>query len=102
VAADPFRLERHPSPIAYRPELEGVAPLPPSPKPPKPPLVLAGILGGPPWEALIEGIPDHAGAVLVRQGDAFGDLKVRSVRRDSVIIQSADTTWRLGIKRTWQ
>jgi hypothetical protein len=99
---DPFRLERHPSPLAYKPELEGAPPAPPPPKAPRPPLVLAGILGGPPWEALIEGLPDKTGSVVVHAGDVFGDLKVRSVTRDSVIIRGADTTWRLGIKGSWQ
>jgi len=99
---DPFRLARHPSPVAYRPELEGFVPPPAQPRPPKPALVLTGMLGGPPWEALIEGIPEHNGALLVHEGDKFGDLRVRAIRRDSVIISSADTTWRLGLKRSWQ
>jgi hypothetical protein len=40
--------------------------------------------------------------VLVRQGDAVGDLKIRVVGRDTVVIQGADTTWRLTLKRPWQ
>lgn len=99
---DPFRLERHPSPIPYKAELEGVAPPAAPPKPPKPVLVLSGILGGPPWEALIEGIPGHEGSTVVREGQVISGFTVRSVRRDSVIIRSADTTWRLGLKRSWQ
>ena len=102
VDHDPFRLARHPASVAYRPELEGVAPPPPPPKPPHPLLVLGGILGGPPWEALLDGVPGHDGSVVVHQGQMIGDLRIRSVTRDSVIVQGADTTWRLGIRRSWQ
>ena len=99
---DPFRVARHPSPVAYRAEMEGVAPPPPPPRPPNPVLALAGILGGPPWEALLDGIPDHPGATVVREGDVVAGLRIRAVRRDSVVVESRDTTWRLGIRRSWQ
>ena len=99
VEHDPFRISRHPSPVAYRPELEGVIPPPPPPKPPHPTLSLSGILGGPPWEALIEGVPGHDASTLVRAGEVLGALRVRAVTRDSVIIVGEDTTWRLGMKR---
>jgi hypothetical protein len=102
VDHDPFRLERHPSPIGYKPELEGVAPPPPPPKQPHPLLTLSGILGGPPWDALLDGVPGHDGSTLVHQGDVIGTLKIRSVSRDSVVITGEDTTWRLGLKKVWQ
>ena len=102
VSADLFRIARHPSPIEYKPELEGIQPPPPAPKPPEPALVLAGILGGPPWEALLDGIPGHDGSILVHQGDVLGALRIRSVTRDSVIVQGADTTWRLALRSRWQ
>ena len=101
VEHDPFRLERHASPIAYKPELEGITPPPPPPRPPHPVLSLSGILGGPPWEALLEGVPGHDGSTLVHQGDVIGMLKIRSVSKDSVVVAGDDTTWRLGLKRAW-
>src|SRR5262249_2886751 len=100
VEHDPFRLERHASPIAYRPELEGVPPPPPPPKQPHPVLSVSGILGGPPWDALVDGVPGHDASTLVHQGDVLGTLKVKSVTRDSVIITGEDTTWRLGLRQT--
>ena len=103
VAHDPFRLDRHPSPVPYRPELDGViAATPPPPKPPKPRLALAGILGGPPWTALLDSVPGREGSVLVRRGDTLGGLRIRSVGRDTVIVEGADTVWKLGVKRPWQ
>jgi hypothetical protein len=64
-------------------------------------LVLAGTVGGPPWAALVEGIPGREGAVLVRAGDVLGTLTVRTVKRDTVTIQARDTVWRLSLKKPW-
>jgi len=89
VANDPFRLSRHPATVAYSP-----APV----RPPRPNLVLRGIVGGPPWGAILEGIPGRDGNVLVRRGDSLGTLVVRAVGRDTVIIKGVDTTWRLTVK----
>ena len=69
VARDPFRLERKPSDVAYGPAMETTAPPPPSP--PRPALAVVGIVGGPPWEALVEGIPGRQSSVLVRRGDTL-------------------------------
>jgi hypothetical protein len=97
--ADLFRFARHPSPVEYDPELEG-APPPPL-RPPKPVLQVTGIVGGPPWEAVLEGVPNRDGSVLVHSGDTLSGLRVRAVRRDTVIIQGMDTTWTLTVRRAW-
>jgi hypothetical protein len=96
AATDPFRLDRHPASVAYRPELEGVAP---PPKPPKPQLVLEGLVGG---AALIDGAPGHPATAIVHAGDTLGGLRIRHVGRDTVIVTGADTTWRLTLRRAWQ
>jgi hypothetical protein len=101
IEADPFRLDRRPAPVRYRPELEGAGAPAPPPSPPKPVLVLRGIVGGPPWDAMIDGIPGRQGAVLVHRGDTLGGLTVSVIQRDTVIIHGADTTWRLSIRRSW-
>jgi len=100
VEHDLFRLERRPSDVAYSPDLEG-APLPEA-APPKPVLVLKGLVGGPPWQAVLEGIPGREGSVVVRTGDTLGALRVRAIRRDTVVVQGMDTTWRMTVKRGWQ
>jgi hypothetical protein len=96
---NPFRLDRSPAPVRY-----AVAPVPglpvPPPPPPAPPrsaLTLAGVVG-PPWQALVQGIPGRSGAVVVRAGDRIDDLRVLSVTRDRAVIQGTDTTWRLTLK----
>lgn len=98
---DPFRIDHRPASASYRPDLETAAPTQPVQPPPRPVLVLAGTVGGPPWAALVEGIPGREGAVLVRAGDVLGTLTVRTVKRDTVTIQARDTVWRLSLKKPW-
>lgn len=100
VARDPFRFERRPSGVAYSPALEGAPP--PPPRPPRPALAVTGIVGGPPWEALMEGIPGREGSTLVRRGDTLGGLRVGSITKDTVRISGMDTTWTLPLRRAWQ
>jgi hypothetical protein len=100
---DPFRIDHHPATVPYRPDQAGGAEqAPPPTKPPKPHLALSGIIGGPPWSAILDSVPGRDGSVLVRKGDTLGALKVRSVGRDTVIVQGTDTVWRLIVKRPWQ
>jgi hypothetical protein len=56
-------------------------------------------ISGPPWEAILEGVPGRTGAVVAREGDRFGDLRVRSISSERVVIQGRDSTLRLNIKR---
>jgi hypothetical protein len=93
---DPFRLERKPASVAYKPELEGVAP---PPKPPKPRPVLDGIVGG---AALLDGIPGQTATAILHVGDTLGGLRVRRIGRDTVVVTGADTTWRLTLRQAWQ
>ena len=104
TAHDPFRPEHHPSIVPYNPDIESAAAgaPPPPPKPPKPRIAVAGIVGGPPWSALLDSVPGRDGSVLVRKGDTLSGLRIRSVGRDTVIVQGADTVWRLVVKRPWQ
>jgi hypothetical protein len=104
VAHDPFRIDHHPASVPYRPELDGVAAAaPPSPpKPAKPRLAIAGILGGPPWTALLDSVPGHDGSVLVKKGDTLGGLRIRSIGRDTVVVQGTDTLWKLVVRQPWQ
>lgn len=102
VGSDPFRLDRRPSPIAFQPELTGAPQIAAPTLSPRPPLSVSGFIGGPPWEALVEGVPGKEGSTLVRAGDKLGDLRVRAIKRDTVIIQGPDTTWKLTLRRPWQ
>jgi hypothetical protein len=67
----------------------------------KPHLVLKGVLGGPPWDAVLEGIPGREGAVVIRAGESVGGVSVRAIRRDTAYVRGFDTTWALPLSRTW-
>lgn len=99
AAGDPFRFEHRPSSVPYTVQAEGAPP--PSPLPPKPKISVVGIIGGPPWEAVVEGIPGREGSVVVRQGETVGPLQFTSIKRDTVVVQGADTTWHLTLRRAW-
>jgi hypothetical protein len=111
AAGNPFRLDRVPAPLGFpRPGANpmgmgmGMPPMPEPyvpPAPPKPRLYVSGIVG-PPWQALLEGVPGHEGAVPVRAGTVVGDFRIRSVTRDQVVVVGADTTWRLPVRKPWQ
>lgn len=99
VDADMFRLARRPSSVAFGATGDG-GPAP-VPAPPKPPLALSGMIGGPPWTGLLDGVPGHDQSVLVRAGDTLAGLHVRSVTKNRVVIVGLDTTWQLRVRDTW-
>ncbi len=101
VGNDPFRLSREPAPTPFEPGKANAALPPAAPSAPRASFILRGVVGGPPWEALVEGFPARPGPLLVRQGERIGDLYVRLIKRDTVVIGATDTTWRLGVSRGW-
>lgn len=96
-----FRSERRPAGVAYDPARQ-VESVPAAPAPPKPSLALVGLVGGPPGSAVIEGLPGVEGWRVVRKGDVVGDLSVRAIGRDSVVIVGMDTVWVLRVKEPWK
>ena len=93
ASSDPFRLDRHPSaPPIDQPAIAAVTA-------PSFHLELSGVMGGPPWRAIVSGIPGREVGVVVRAGDTLGGIKIRTIRRDSVIIQAGDSTMTLILKK---
>lgn len=99
VTNDPFRLSNSPPAVRFDPTTDGsrVAAFT---APTRPVLVLKAIIGGPPWQAVIDGLPGQSSGTLARAGSKFDQLTVRAVTRDSVIVQGADTSWVLAFR--WQ
>ncbi len=92
--SNPFRLDRRPAALPFGsipPEV--VAEVPAAARPP----TVSGIVG-PPWRAALEGVPGRDGAVLVMAGDTLNGWRVREVRRDSIVIEMSETTWRLAVR----
>jgi hypothetical protein len=53
------------------------------------------------WEAVVTGLLGREGSVVVRTGDTIAGLRVSGITRDTLIMRSIDTTWRLTVKTTW-
>ena len=101
---DPFRLTREPSAVPYDAGGEVVAAA--GPAPPKPPLALSGIVG-PPWVAVLEGVPGRTGSVLAKAGDTLARpplvlVVVHRIWRDTVVVVGSDTTWTLTVYHPWR
>ena len=100
VSNDPFRLTNTPALVRYDPKAEGAAPTTVVAAPPiRPVMTLKAIVGGPPWQAIVDGLPGQPPGTVVRAGNAFDKLIARAVTRDSVVIQGPDTTWVLSFRR---
>jgi hypothetical protein len=65
----------------------------------RPTMTLKAIVGGPPWQAVVDGLPGQPANTLVRTGATYDKLVARQVTRDSVVIQGPDTTWVLSFRR---
>ena len=64
----------------------------------RPILVLKAIVGGPPWTAVLGGVPGQRGDVLIGEGARVDSLEVRRISRDHVVLSGPDTTWVLALK----
>lgn len=101
AGSDPFRLDRRPADVAYGATPDSVANRAAAvPAAPRPPLVLVGIVG-PPWRALIDGVPGHDGSMVLRAGQNVAGLRVHDVTAAGATISGTDTIWHLTVKRTW-
>ena len=101
TARNPFRLSRSKADVPYVRRGQAVAPPPPV-QVVHPTLTLKGIVGGPPWQAVIDGLPGQPSGTVVSAGSVFDKLVVRVVSRDSVVIQAPDTIWRLTLSKGGQ
>ena len=96
VTNDPFRIANHPAAVRFSARNQGGPPPTPAPRPT---MTVQAIIGGPPWQAVIDGLPGAQPGTIVQAGSRFDKLVVRSVDRDAVTVQGPDTTWKLPIKR---
>lgn len=92
VANDPFRFSNTPPSVRFSTanDAPGAAVAVAAARPR---LVLKAIVGGPPWSAVIDGLPGQPMGAVVQTGNRFEQLTISAVTRDSVVIRGADTTW---------
>jgi hypothetical protein len=97
VTNDPFRLSNSPPVVRFDATTEA-DPASAMAAPSRPVLVLKAIVGGPPWQAVIDGLPGQPPGALARAGSRFDRLTIHAVTRDSVIVHGADTSWILAFR----
>lgn len=97
VGRNPFRADRRAAPLPFgAPAVIGQPASPPS----RPLLKVTGI-SGPPWSAIVEGVPGRPSGTVVRAGERVGGLLVERISRDTVRLVGADTSWTLVLTRRW-
>lgn len=94
---DPFRLDRAPADVGFGQDAAPSQQPPPSPFR-QPPPRLTAVLGGPPWRAVLEGVPGREGSVVVSPGDRVGPFAVLTISRTLLTLKGADTTWQLHLR----
>lgn len=61
-------------------------------------LELKAIVGGPPWQAVLDGLPGLPPGTVVAPGSELGGLRVHAITRDSVVLGAGDSVWTLTIR----
>lgn len=97
VRGDLFRPQRVPAPLPF-----GARPAASITETPahRPRLSIAGI-SGPPFLAILEGVPGRERGQVVRAGDVTAGLRVRRIDATTVHIDGPDTAWVLTVRRGW-
>ncbi len=100
---NPFRFQRRPTEVRFGSPRGAAAPQVPleAEEPDLSRVSLAGIVGGPPWAVILEGLPGAERGVLIQVGDQAHGVTVRDVRGDAAVLSSADTTWTVSLKPPW-
>lgn len=94
--ASPFRSDRAPADNAAA----AVGP-PPSAEQvllPGTQISLRGILGGPPWTAVLQGIPGTSNTAVMRLGDTLSGFTLARVRRDTVVVRGLGRVFTLTLR----
>ena len=99
IENDPFRLANRPSNVRYDALSEEGGPHAPSVPSIRPAFAVKAIMGGPPWQAILDGIPGQPNGTIVRSGATFDKITVKLVGRDTVVVQGPDTLWKLTLRR---
>lgn len=56
-------------------------------------------VAGPPWTAVVAGLPGQSGQSVLMIGDTAGGYRVTAIHSDTVILRSRDSTLRLALPR---
>lgn len=64
----------------------------------KPQLTLRGLVGGPPWDVLVEGLPGREGTTVLRLGQEVSGVTAVSIRGGTATLRGYDTLWTLTFR----
>jgi hypothetical protein len=48
---------------------------------------------------VLDGLPGQPTGTIVTGGGSFEGIRIRAITRDTVVVESQDTTWKLTLKR---
>jgi hypothetical protein len=86
---DPFRVDHRAPPMRYTGAPTSSLPIAAAEVIPR--MTIRAIAGGPPWHALIDGLPGETHPMLVQPGTIVEKLTVGRITRDTVVIHDAAT-----------
>jgi hypothetical protein len=97
IVRNPFRLDGL---LAPRLEvgLDSAASADADTPPPAFRLRLKGLVGGPPWRAVLSGLPGVTGDRTVRAGERFEFLRILDIDAAGVSVAADDSTWTLTLE----
>lgn len=56
-------------------------------------VVVKALVGGPPWAAIVSGLPGEPTDRVVRVGDRLGPVSIERISADAVHLATSDTSW---------
>lgn len=104
VAHDPFRLDRRPTDIAFGVATPAFSPSEPAAALATPSLSginLKGVIGGPPWQAVLGGVPGRESDIVVRAGDTLTGFRVERISPQAVVLAAPDSSITLTPSQAW-
>lgn len=73
------------------PTVDAAPPLPQASAAPD--IVVKAIVGGPPWQAVVQGLPGTTEERVVRVGERVSDVTILTIASESVVLRWNDSTW---------
>lgn len=94
VAANPFRSTRDAAPLPFGSVAPVVLDAPPAPVQ----ITVTGV-AGPPWAAIVQGLPSRPQGMVLRPGQRVAGIEVVHISQAGVRLRSADSVWTVGVRR---
>jgi hypothetical protein len=100
TAGNPFRASRQPPAVRGRGLDQPVPTVAAAPTPPRPAYRFTGVLGGPPWSVVLEGVPGFQSGLVIGLNEEKAGVRVRRLEGDTLELTVGDSTIILRLGRT--